>query len=94
MKYIAQQLDSFRHSLLEHLCSSGAVWLHFLIGNCFAERLNCTQSKETPGAFHVTESPLFSIFNSDISSESVISQRSPGDLKREEREKMTAAETR
>lgn len=44
--------------------------------NFCAECLDCAQSKETPGAFHVTEGPLFSIFNSDISSESVISQSS------------------
>lgn len=48
---------------------------HWGHGFC-AERLDCAQPKETPGAFHVTEGPLFSIFNSDISSESVISQSS------------------
>lgn len=58
----------------------------FSLGTQFicAERLDGAQSKETPGAFHVTEGPLFSIFISDISSESVIPHSSPGDLKRRE----------
>lgn len=55
-------------------------WGHHLC----SERLDCTESTETPSAFHVTVGPRFSIFNSDISSESVISQSGAGDLKRRE----------
>ncbi len=49
--------------------------------NFCAELLSCAQSKDTPSVFYVTEGPLFSLFNSGISSESVISQSSPADLK-------------
>lgn len=69
---------------MDLIFSNGAIWLPFLNGDTIlcAERLDCTQPKETPSAFHVTEGPLFSVFNSDISPESVISQSNPGDLKR------------
>lgn len=72
---------------MDLLCSNGSIWLHSLFGehSVCAELRGWTQSKETPSAFHVTEGSPFSIFNSDISSDSVISQSSPGGLKRRER---------
>lgn len=92
MKYDTQKLDSFRHSLMDLLCSNGAIWLLFLIWDTFfcSELLACAQSKKTPSAFHVTEGPLFSLFNSGISSDCVIFTEQSSRSKGKRGEKMAA----
>lgn len=71
--HIARQHDRIRRT---DLCSGSLAPLPLWGPSFCAEHPDCTQSKGTSSAFHVTEAPVFSIFNSDISSESVISQSS------------------
>lgn len=49
---------------------------------------------ETPSVFYVTEGPLFSVFNSDICSQSGISKCSPGKERESSREKVKNREAR